>query len=137
MMSNNLESWKRILVAVVAAAVAPSWAAGDGAGEVAVKPKPMRFILNVGNTPESMRFLQAEVALEYATVEAEARFSAFRPKLMHHIILWLCDADTSTLLSEDGKRHLQGRIADGLNAVFNETVKTGVREVYFTDFLIQ
>ena len=98
---------------------------------------PMRFIVNVGKTPESMRFLQFEVALEYATAEAEARFSAFRPKLMHHIILLLGDAETSALLSEEGKHHLRGRIANSLNAVFNETVKTGVREVYFTDFLLQ
>lgn len=135
MMSTNPGTWKRLLVAVVAAIAAPSWAAGDGAGEASLKP--MRFIVNVGKTPESMRFLQVEVALEYATAGAEARYSAFRPKLMHHIILLLGDAETSALLSEEGKRHLRARIANGLNAVFNETVESGVREVYFTDFLIQ
>ncbi len=124
-----------LLAAALFLVMLPSWAAEEKADAAA--QKPMSFLVNVGRSPETMRFLQAGVVLEYATDQAAAHFTACRPRLMHHIILLLSDTEASTLLSIKGKQDLQERIASALNALFGATPKTGIRDVFFTDFIVQ
>ncbi len=97
----------------------------------------MQFTVNVGKTVDEMRFLMVTIFLEYATPEAQTRFNEYRPKLQHQIILMLSDESPTELLTPKGKQELQERIANGLNQLLDETAKTGISEVLFTDFIIQ
>lgn len=112
-------------------------ATASGGGGESAAPEAMTFTVNVGKTVEEMRILQVKIVLEYATPEAAHRFAEIKPKVQHHVILLLCGEEVSSLLSSEGKQSLQERIAEDLNKVLDETTKTGIQEVLFTDFIVQ
>ena len=135
MSMRGLSVGKLLLSAVLAGATLPSWASEAKTDDAA--QKPMIFLVNIGHSLASMRMLQAGVVLEYANEAAAARFGAVRPKVMHHILLLLCDNEADAVLSVKGKLDLQERIGASLNEVFGESRRTGVRDVFFTDFIVQ
>ncbi len=133
----NLSIARRVLVIIAVSMVSlPSSASGEKKADADAQ-KPMSFLVNIGRTPASMRFLRADVVLEYANEVAAAHFGAARPKLMHHIIMQLSDSEVDAVATVEGKRDLQQRVGASLNEVFGATRETGVRDVFFTDFIVQ
>lgn len=111
--------------------------ASDHGGAAAGGLGPLKFTVNVGDTGSTMRFLQIELVLEFASPEAAQHMAAMKPKVQHRIIMLLTSEDIATLQTTKGKLELQERIADDLNALTGETVKTGVKEALLTSFVIQ
>lgn len=97
----------------------------------------MQFTVNIGDTGSAGKFLQVTMVLEFANPEAEHHLTERKPKVQHRIILLLSGENVASLRTLKGKQELQERIADDLNQLIDETVKTGVKEVLFTDFIIQ
>jgi flagellar FliL protein len=118
-------------------AALPLYAIDHGGGAAAGGLGPLKFTVNVGDTGSTMRFLQVELVLEFASPEAAQHMAAMKPKVQHRIIMLLTSEDIATLQTTKGKLELQERIADDLNALTGETVKTGVKEALLTSFVIQ
>lgn len=127
---------KRFIMGLVLLMTLPVLAAEHGGGGAA-GPEPMAFVVNVGNSAETLRFLQIAMVLEYASPEAAVRFTEIKPKLQHRIILMLSSEEIANLQTVKGKQDLQARIAKDLNTLVGETEETGVKEVLFTNFILQ
>jgi flagellar protein FliL len=129
-------SWARQIAAVAIILTSlPSLASEHGGGAAA--PAPMEFTVNIGKAGAEMKFLQVEMVFEFANVEASHLLAAIRPKAQHHILLLLTSEDASSLQTTKGKLALQERIVGEMNSLIDETVKTGVKEVMFTKFIMQ
>jgi flagellar FliL protein len=111
--------------------------ASDHGGGGASGPEPMQFTLNVGDTGSALKVLQVTMVLEFAKPEASHHLAEIKPKVQHRIILLLSGENVASLRTLKGKQELQERIADDLNQLIDKTVKTGVKEVLFTNFIIQ
>ena len=127
---------KRFIMGLVLLMTLPVFAAEHGGGGAA-GPEPMAFVVNVGNSAETLRFLQIAMVLEYASPEVAVRFTEIKPKLQHRIILMLSSEEVANLQTVKGKQDLQARIAKDLNALIGETEETGIKEVFFTNFILQ
>ena len=127
---------KRFILGLVLLMTLPVFAAEHGGG-AAAGPEPMAFVVNVGNSAEALRFLQIALVLEYASPEVAVRFTEIKPKLQHRIILMLSSEEIVNLQTVKGKQDLQARIAKDLNALIGETEETGIKEVFFTNFILQ
>ncbi len=102
---------------------------GGGGGA----PEPLVFLVNLGPTT----FLNFGLILEAATPEAGHELVVYRPKIQHEIILLLSEKDQATLRTLAGKKELIEEIAEIVNHVIHEDAKTGVKDVLFTNFIIQ
>jgi len=127
---------KRFILGLVLLMTLPVFAAEHGGGGAA-GPEPMAFVVNVGNSAETLRFLQIAMVLEYASPEVAVRFTEIKPKLQHQIILMLSSEEVANLQTVKGKQNLQARIAKDLNTLVGETEETGIKEVLFTNFILQ
>lgn len=127
---------KRFILGLVLLMTLPVFAAEHGGGGAA-GAEPMAFVVNVGNSAETLRFLQIAMVLEYASPEVAVRFTEIKPKLQHRIILMLSSEEIANLQTVKGKQDLQARIAKDLNTLVGETEETGVKEVLFTNFILQ
>lgn len=125
---------RMITIAFITAAwpVLASEHGGEAAG-----PAPMQFVVNIGNSVATMSILQVAIVLEFATPEAEHRLARIKPKVQHRIILLLSGEDVASLQTTKGKLELQERIIKDMNSLIDETAETGVKEVFFTSFIIQ
>ena len=128
---------KRFIMGLVLLMTLPVFAAEHGGGGAAAGPEPMSFVVNIGKSAEALRFLQVAMVLEYATPEVAIRFTEIKPKLQHRIILMLSSEEIVNLQTVKGKQDLQARIAKDLNALVGETEETGIKEVFFTNFILQ
>jgi flagellar protein FliL len=126
---------KRLVPTLFMLGVIPAMASEHGGG--APGPAPMQFIVNVGDSVATMRVLQVTIALEFAHADAGQLLAAIRPKVQHRMILLLSSEQVASLQTVKGKQELQGRMLDELNGLIDETSKTGVSEVFFTNFIIQ
>jgi flagellar protein FliL len=127
---------KRFILSLAVIVALPAFAAEHGGGGAA-GPEPMAFVVNVGNSAETLRFLQIAMVLEYASPEAAVRVAEIKPKVQHQIILMLSSEEVANLQTVKGKQDLQARIAKDLNALVGETAETGITEVLFTNFILQ
>jgi len=120
-----------VLLALPAALVSlPSQAGDHGAGG---GPEPLVFLVNLG--PGT--FLNFGLILETATPEAAHELVSYRPKIQHEIILLLSEKDQAKLRTLAGKKELIEEIGETVNHVIHEDAKTGVKDVLFTNFIIQ
>ena len=126
---------KRMFVIAFIMAAWPVIAAEHGAE--AAGPAPMQFVVNVGDSVATMSILQIAIVLECATPEAEHRLTVIKPKVQHRLILLLSGEEVASLQTTKGKQELQERIIKEMNGLLDETVETGVKEVFFTSFIIQ
>ena len=124
--------WLAILFLALPAALVslPSQAGDQGGGG---GPEPLVFLVNLGPTT----FLNFGLILETATPEAAHELAAYRPKIQHEIILLLSEKDQAKLRTLPGKKELIEEIAETVNHVIHEDAKTGVKDVLFTNFIIQ
>jgi flagellar FliL protein len=127
---------KRFILSLAVIGALPAFAAEHGGGGAA-GPEPMAFVVNVGNSAETLRFLQIAMVLEYANPEVAVRVAEIKPKVQHQIILMLSSEEVANLQTVKGKQDLQARIAKDLNALVGETAETGIKEVLFTNFILQ
>ena len=100
-------------------------------------PEPMLFTVNVGNSVETMKVLQVTIVPDFANPEAAHSLAEIKPKVQHRIILLLSSEEIASLQTVKGKQDLQGRLVKELNRLIDETVDTGVKDVFFTSFIIQ
>lgn len=135
MKSTLLLTIKRLLTIAFLALAWPTLAAEHG-GEAA-GPAPMQFVVNIGETVATMNLLQIALVLECATPAAEQRLARVKPKIQHRLILLLSAEKVASLQTTKGKQELQERIVKDLNELIDETPETGVKEVFFTSFIIQ
>lgn len=125
-----------ILLATLLPAVA--WASGGGSEKAAaLAPAPMQFTVNVSDAEESDRYLQVTMVFDLATPESTQRLAEIKPKVQHRIILLLSEEKVASLRTTQGKSELQERLRQELNGLLDETPRRGVRDVFFTDFIIQ
>lgn len=103
----------------------------------AAAPEPMKFIVNLGDPSNGGRFLQVQMVFETAGPEIEHGIVAFRPRIQHALILALSGQDVGKLMTLQGKKELSVDIVEIVNHVLHETEKTGVKDVFFTSFIIQ
>lgn len=106
------------------------------AGGAAPGGEPIKLTVNLQSTTGEGRYLQFEIVFE-ATPEASLAISANRPKVLHKLILMLSDERSEHLITLKGKHDLADKIVEEVNHVIDETEKTGVHEVLFTNFIIQ
>ena len=101
-------------------------------------PAPMAFTLNLSDTESSSgRYLQFEMLLEGASPAVDATLASVRPKVQNEIIMLLSGSTADKLRTLVGKQDLAKRIKTAINKLINEDGKTGVKEVLFTNFVIQ
>lgn len=113
---------------------APLALANDhGGGEGGGGGAPMVFTVNLGAT----RYLQVGLIVEPATPEAGIQFNARKPRFQHRVLLLLGEQTQENLLTLPGKLKLQESIRDIANEIIDETPKTGIKEVLFSNFIIQ
>lgn len=136
-MKFHLASLKALacLLFVTAFLAAPLARAGDHGAAAA--PEPMKFIVNLGDPSSGGRFLQVQMMFETAGPEIEHGIVAFKPRIQHALILALSSQDAGKLMTLQGKKDLSVDVVEIVNHVLHETEKTGVKDVFFTSFIIQ
>jgi flagellar FliL protein len=100
-------------------------------------PTPLKFIVNLGDPSNGGRYLQVQMVFEGATPEVEHEIALFQPRIQHALILMLSAEDAATLMTLQGKKNLTANIIEKVNHELHQTVKTGVKDVFFTSFIIQ
>ena len=100
-------------------------------------PEPLRFTVNVSSENPGGKYLQVEMVFETVHPEAAQAIAALKPKVQHEMILLLSSENAERLRTRDGKNRLVEKIIEAVNKVIDETEKTGVKEVLFTNFIIQ
>lgn len=128
-LSNTFVAFMLLLLGSIAPSILLASDHGGGGGA----PAPLIFTVNLGDN----RFLQLGLVLETATPEAAHELSSYQPKIQHHIILLLSGQDEAKLRTLPGKKELAREIIETVNHVIHEDEKTGVKEVLFTNFIIQ
>lgn len=112
----------------------PALASGGGGPS---GPEPLKFTVNLQNESGENKYLQLEFVFETAKPEAQAPLVTYRPRIQHAVILLLSGLKAENLRSRQGKHHLAVDIIEVVNKIIDETEKTGVNEVLFTNFIIQ
>lgn len=106
-------------------------------GDKAAGPAPMMFVVNVGKTGHGGTVLQTQIVLEGANATATQSIEAFKPALQHQIIQIISAETPERLRTADGKSALGEKILEASNKILGTTRKTGVKEVFFTHFILQ
>lgn len=109
----------------------------SGKDSAGVPDKPVLhldpFVVNLADT-EDNRFLRVGVDLvlekDLTTKESRASSARIRDCIIFVLATWRSDA----LLAPDGKQKLKDEI---LRALQNRVPELGIKEVYFTEFLVQ
>lgn len=135
-LSSAKTAWVAFMVCAMTAS-SPTFATGHEGGNEASSPEPMQFVLNSGKSADSMRYLAVKLVPDYASPEASRKFERIRPRMFHRIILSLSSLDTAVLMTSKGKRDLQESLVADLNGLLSETREAGIRDVFFTDFVVQ
>lgn len=108
----------------------------SGGGGAAAGPEPLQFTVNIGRSAAEMRVLQLTMVFEFADPEMAKHFAEFKPKVQHRMILLLSSEELAVLQTGKGKLELQEKIVEDVNKLLHATTKDGVKEVFFTSFII-
>lgn len=100
-------------------------------------PEPYKFVVNLGDPSNGGKYLQVQMVFEGATPEIAHDIAIHKPQIQHALILLLSSSDPNILLTLKGKKDLMIEIVDTVNHLLHETEKTGVKDVFFTSFIIQ
>ncbi|WP_109041525.1 flagellar basal body-associated protein FliL [Azospira sp. I13] len=128
-----MKTLARCLSCLLLLLLAPSLQANDhgGGGGAA---ESYRFVVNLAR---SGRILQTDMVFEGAHAETAESLKVIRPKVQHALILILSAETPESLQTLEGKEALAQRIRKALNALLKEDEKSGVKEVLFTNFIMQ
>lgn len=105
---------------------------GGGGG-----PAPLSFVVNLMSAGGGDRYVRIDFVLEAASPEVEHAIKTFLPKIQHNVILLLSGMRDEVLRTAAGKHELADDIRRAANKILDENEKTGVKDVLFTNFLIQ
>lgn len=113
---------------------------GGGHGE-GKSPELEPFVVNLAD-PGSRRYLRVRLKIEFKKPEETEPLLTERTPQVRDVILLLLSSKTSDqLVSPEGKTHLRKELTDQLNLVLKKgkkkKVKQVVKNLYFTEFLIQ
>lgn len=111
----------------------PAYAGEHGGGG----PGPLSFVVNLASANKADRIAKIDFVLEAASPEVDAAIKSHLPRIQHQVILLLSGKSDENLRSTAGKHTLAEEIRQLVNQILQESDKTGVQEVLFTDFLIQ
>lgn len=93
------------------------------------------FTVNLSGTAQ--KYLQVDITLSLANVQAGERIKTHMPEIRHKMILLLTSKDAGILGTNEGKRKLLQEAKRAANSAIQVTEKEGVAEVLFTSFVIQ
>jgi flagellar FliL protein len=120
-------------------------AADEGHGEAAAKttesakaaPVGMydldSFIVNLADAPE-VRYLKLTVKLELERADASADLATRLPQVRDAVLILLSSKESAGLRTTQGKFQLRDEITQRVN---NALPRSGVKTVYFTEFVVQ
>lgn len=91
------------------------------------------FIVNLADSPE-IRYLKLTVKLEAENEAVTAELAARVPQLRDTILVLLSSKDSTTIRTPQGKFQLRDEITQRVNGLLP---RPGVRNAYFTDFVVQ
>ncbi len=91
------------------------------------------FVVNLADA-EDNRFLRVGIDLGLEKPLSEKEGSMFGARIRDAIILVLCTWRSDALLAPDGKQKLKEEM---LRTLQDRLPDVGVKEIYFTDFLVQ
>lgn len=91
------------------------------------------FIVNLADVPEA-RYLKLTVKLELDRPEISSELGMRVPQLRDTILILLSSKDAASLRSPQGKFQLRDELTQRVNALLP---KGGVRNAYFTEFVVQ
>lgn len=111
--------------------------ANEHGGSAAAGPAPMQFVVNLGRTGRGGTVLQTQIVLEGANAEANHLIDAYKPQLQHDIIQIISAQTPERLRSAEGKAALAAQIQASVNKTLGTNRKTGVKGVFFTQFIMQ
>jgi len=115
---------------VAAAAEKAKKAAAEAVGEM-FELKP--FVVNLSD-PKGKRYLKVKIILELGDAADVERAEKAKPKMRDMVIMMLTSLTFEEVMTPEGKI----RIRDELHERFNHVLRpTRVRNIYFTDFVIQ
>lgn len=97
----------------------------------------LKLIVNLGDPSNGGRYLQVQMAFESASPEVEHQISAYRPRIVHELILLLSGKTPDELLTLKGKKLLMKQIVETANHILHEDEESGIKDVFFTSFIIQ
>lgn len=122
-----------------AVAQAEASQASEGHGEAAAKMPgvPMydldSFIVNLADAPE-VRYLKLTVKLELERADASADLATRLPQVRDAVLILLSSKESASLRTTQGKFQLRDEITQRVN---NALPRSGVKTVYFTEFVVQ
>lgn len=91
------------------------------------------FIVNLADVPD-VRYLKLVVKLDLDRPEAKDEIAARLPQVRDAILILLSSKDAASLRTTQGKFQLRDEIASRVNSALP---RTGVKTVYFTEFVVQ
>lgn len=95
------------------------------------KMDPM--IVNLAD-PVQFRYLKIKIDIESNEKKANEEFEKRLPQLRDTVLTVLAGKQRKEIMDSEGKQKLRGEIKDHLNQLLN---KMKIKEVYFTEFLMQ
>jgi flagellar FliL protein len=95
------------------------------------------FVVNLAD-PGSRRYLRLNMQLKLKKPEEdEPRLEARMPQVRDAVLLLLSSKTTDQLLGPEGKAALRQELIDQIDAILKKKKKKAVKNLYFTEFLIQ
>lgn len=130
----NTRFWRCCLLPIL---LCFSLLAGANEGGGSSGPEAHRFTVNLGGIGPGSRYLQIDMVFEGATPEIDHEVGAYKPKIRHQVILLLTESSEAELRTVAGKQELAEKVRKAVNKILGEDDKNGVKEVLFTNFIIQ
>lgn len=119
---------------------------GEGEGgeyaEVAYLSLAPAFVVNfqpgpAGEKPKA-KFLSVEIDAVVADAAAVEPIKEHMPAVRNSVIMLLSRQTYDELIKPEGKEKLRGEVLDEIRKILKKTLgKEGIREVYFTSFVMQ
>jgi flagellar FliL protein len=91
------------------------------------------FVVNLSD-PKGKRYLKVKITLELESADAVEKIEKAKPKMRDMVIMMLTSLTFDEVMTPEGKI----RVRDELHERFNHVMRpTRVRNIYFTEFVIQ
>jgi len=133
-MKHHFSLFKTLVCLLLSVWLLPAALASDAG---ASGPEPYKFVVNLGDPSNGGKYLQVQMVFESAGPEIDHDIAVNKPRIQHALILLLSSANPDVLLTLKGKKDLMIEVIDTVNHLLHETEKTGVKDVFFTSFIIQ
>ncbi len=91
------------------------------------------FIVNLADAPE-VRYLKLTLKLELDRPDASTELASRLPQVRDAVLILLSSKDSASLRTTQGKFQLRDELTQRVNHVLP---RSGVRTVYFTEFVVQ